>query len=74
MPLLTYSFPRFSLATSHELPAIFPNTLPDDFSNVIINAWVTPFECLLYTSERDMSTPAIEVGKSGKEGGGLALD
>ena len=84
-----YSFPGLSPATYRGLPAIFADTLPDDFGNAVINAWLartgrdansfTPVERLLYTGSRGMGalefSPAIDRGqKGGKEGGELALD
>jgi len=91
MPIATtkYSFPGLSPATYRGLPAIFADTLPDDFGNAVINAWLartgrdvnvfTPVERLLYTGNRGMGalefSPAIERGqKNGKDGGELALD
>ncbi len=84
-----YSFPGLSPTTYRGLPAIFADTLPDDFGNAVINAWLartgrdassfTPVERLLYTGNRGMGalefSPAIDRGrKGGKEGGELALD
>ncbi len=83
-----YSFPGLSPATYRGLPAIFADTLPDDFGNAVINAWLartgrdvnsfTPVERLLYTGDRGMGalefSPAIDRGqKGGKEAGDLAL-
>ncbi len=90
MPIATtkYSFPGLSPATYRGLPAIFADTLPDDFGNAVINAWLartgrdvnsfTPVERLLYTGNRGMGglefSPAIDRGGANKEGGELALD
>ena len=91
MPIATtkYSFPGLSPATYRGLPAIFADTLPDDFGNAVINTWLartgrdansfTPIERLLYTGNRGMGalefSPAIERGqKGGKESGDLYLD
>lgn len=84
-----YSFPGLNPATYRGLPAIFADTLPDDFGNAVINAWLartgrdanafTPVERLLYTGSRGMGalefSPAIEGGQtSSKQGAELALD
>lgn len=84
-----YSFPGLSPDTYRGLPAMFADTLPDDFGNAVINAWLartgrdvnsfTPVERLLYTGSRGMGglefSPAIDRGqRGGKEGGELALD
>ena len=84
-----YSFPGLSPATYRGLPAMFADTLPDDFGNAVINAWLartgrdvnsfTPVERLLYTGSRGMGalefSPAIDRGQRGGKGGGeLALD
>lgn len=91
MPIaaIKYSFPGLSPATYRGLPAIFADTLPDDFGNAVINAWLartgrdansfTSVERLLYTGSRGMGalefSPAIDRGrKGGKDGGELALD
>ncbi|MBQ0721481.1 MAG: type II toxin-antitoxin system HipA family toxin [Gammaproteobacteria bacterium] len=81
-----YSFPGLSAETYRGLPAVFADTLPDDFGNAVINAWLartgrdvasfTPVERLLYTGNRGMGalefSPAIKRGV--EEGGDLALD
>ncbi|MEZ0120942.1 MAG: type II toxin-antitoxin system HipA family toxin [Candidatus Reddybacter sp.] len=84
-----YSFPGLSPATYRGLPAIFADTLPDDFGNAVINAWLartgrdanafSPIERLLYTGSRGMGalefSPAIDRGRMGGKGGSeLALD
>ncbi len=91
MPLAAskYSFPGLSPATYRGLPAIFADTLPDDFGNAVINAWLartgrdahsfTAVERLLYSGNRGMGalefSPAIDRGQqAGKEGDELALD
>lgn len=88
MPTSTtkYQFPGLNPETYRGLPAIFADTLPDDFGNAVINAWLaragrdvhsfTPVERLLYTGRRGMGglefLPAIDRGL--KESGDLALD
>ena len=91
MPLAAtkYRIPGLTAATYRGLPAIFADTLPDDFGNAVINAWLartgrdvnafTAIERLLYTGNRGMGalefSPAIDRGQKGdKEGGELALD
>lgn len=59
-----FQFPQLNRATYKGLPAIFADTLPDDFGNAVINAWLarngrspesfTPLERLLYTGQRGM--------------------
>lgn len=71
-----FQFPALNPDTYKGLPAIFADTLPDDFGNAVINAWLarqgrdsddfSPLERLLYTGNRGMGAleyaPAIEVG------------
>lgn len=64
MPLSTrkYSFPGLNPETYKGLPAVFADSLPDDFGNAVINAWLTrqgrspesftSIERLLYTANR----------------------
>ncbi|MBW2590645.1 MAG: HipA N-terminal domain-containing protein, partial [Deltaproteobacteria bacterium] len=64
MPLSTrkYSFPGLNPETYKGLPAVFADSLPDDFGNAVINAWLTrqghspesftSIERLLYTCNR----------------------
>ncbi|WP_317889774.1 type II toxin-antitoxin system HipA family toxin [Spongiibacter pelagi] len=66
MPLkkAVYTFNSLPEETYKGLPAIFADTLPDDFGNAVINAWLaregrsstsfTPLERLLYTGTRGM--------------------
>jgi serine/threonine-protein kinase HipA len=59
-----FHFPQLNPATYKGLPAVFADTLPDDFGNAVINAWLarngrnpdsfTPLERLLYTGQRGM--------------------
>lgn len=76
MPLSSqkYQFPSLNSETYKGLPAVFADTLPDDFGNAVINAWLarqgrdsddfTAIERLLYTGDRAMGAiefaPAIE--------------
>ena len=78
MPLADtkYQFPGLSTETYRGLPAVFADTLPDDFGNAVIDAWLarngrdvdsfTPVERLLYTGQRGMGAlefaPAIKRG------------
>lgn len=67
-----YQFPALSTATYKGLPAAFADTLPDDFGNAIIDAWLartgrdqttfTALERLLYTGKRGMG--ALEYAPS----------
>jgi serine/threonine-protein kinase HipA len=68
-----FNFPQLSQDTYKGLPPCFADTLPDDFGNAVINAWLarngrdpgsfTPLERLLYTGKRGMGaleySPAI---------------
>ncbi|WP_419813675.1 type II toxin-antitoxin system HipA family toxin [Bacterioplanoides sp.] len=59
-----FSFPYLNPETYHGLPGALADTLPDDYGNAIINAWLirndrdvgsfTPVERLLYTGTRGM--------------------
>lgn len=59
-----FHFPQLNRETWKGLPACFADTLPDDFGNAVINAWLarngrdpgsfTPLERLLYTGKRGM--------------------
>ncbi|MEI8632381.1 HipA N-terminal domain-containing protein [Vibrio sp. PP-XX7] len=59
-----FSFPNLSYPTYKGLPAAFADTLPDDFGNAVINAWLarqgrdpqsfSALERLLYTGTRGM--------------------
>jgi len=76
MPLSSqkFQFPNLDSETYRGLPALFADTLPDDFGNAVINAWLTrngrdvesftSIERLLYTANRGMGAlefePAIE--------------
>ncbi len=81
-----FQFPNLNHQTYKGLPAIFADTLPDDFGNAVINAWLakngrdigsfTSLERLLYTGNRGMGAlefvPAIN--KSNKKTDKLELD
>lgn len=66
MPLSAriYSFPALSRETYHGLPGLLADSLPDDFGNALINAWLArqgrtpdsfdPVERLCYTGVRGM--------------------
>lgn len=59
-----FSFPYLGRDTYHGLPGALADTLPDDFGNAVIDAWLarngrniaefTPVERLLYTGQRGM--------------------
>ena len=75
LPLMSgvFSFPNLSYPTYKGLPAAFADTLPDDFGNAVINAWLarqgrdpqsfSALERLLYAGTRGMGaleyTPAL---------------
>ena len=72
-PTRKFQFTNLNSETYRGLPAIFADTLPDDFGNAVINAWLarngrdinsfTAIERLLYTGNRGMGAleyqPAI---------------
>lgn len=59
-----YSFPALPRETFHGLPGLLADSLPDDFGNALINAWLArqgrapgsfnPVERLCYTGQRGM--------------------
>lgn len=63
-------FPGLNPETYKGLPAVFADTLPDDFGNAVINAWLarqgrdvdtfTSLERLLYTGRRGMGALEFE--------------
>jgi len=81
MPLSStkFQFPSLSPETYRGLPAIFADTLPDDFGNAVINAWLTrngrdvesftALERLLYTANRGMGALEFEPAIAGKQHG-----
>lgn len=74
-----FHFPRLNRDTYKGLPACFADTLPDDFGNAVINAWLArngrdpqsfnPLERLLYSGKRGMGAleyaPALRQTPSG---------
>lgn len=82
-----YSFPGLSFETFKGLPGMIADSLPDDFGNAVLNAWVarqgknpadiTPLERLQYTGMRGMGAleyrPAKRKGLSNKQDD-VALD
>jgi serine/threonine-protein kinase HipA len=88
MPLAAqkYQFPALLNPTYRGLPAVFADTLPDDFGNAVINAWLarqgrdpssfSPVERLLYTGERGMGALeyAPPMQRDRHDGGTLELD
>lgn len=73
-----FQFPQLNPLTYKGLPACFADTLPDDFGNAVINAWLArngrdphsfnPLERLLYSGKRGMGAleyaPAIRQAQS----------
>ncbi len=59
-----YSFPQLNFATFKGLPGLLADSLPDDFGNTVLNAWVasqgkspadiSPLQRLQYTGKRAM--------------------
>ena len=59
-----YSFPELGAATFKGLPGLIADSLPDDFGNAVLNAWIaalgrspseiTPLQRLQYTGKRGM--------------------
>lgn len=74
-----FTFPQLNRNTYKALPACFADTLPDDFGNAVINAWLArngrdpqsfnPLERLLYSGKRGMGAleyaPALRQAQSG---------
>ncbi len=74
-----FHFPQLNRATYKGLPACFADTLPDDFGNAVINAWLArngrdpqsfnPLERLLYSGKRGMGAleyaPALRQAQTG---------
>ncbi|MBL4826463.1 MAG: type II toxin-antitoxin system HipA family toxin [Spongiibacteraceae bacterium] len=70
-----YSFPELGYETYKGLPGLIADSLPDDFGNAVLNAWVaskgqqasdiTPLQRLQYTGKRGMGaleyTPATQL-------------
>ncbi|MEH6550157.1 MAG: type II toxin-antitoxin system HipA family toxin [Pseudomonadales bacterium] len=70
-----YSFPALGYETFKGLPGLVADSLPDDFGNAVLNAWlasqgkspaaITPLERLQYTGKRGMGaleyTPATKL-------------
>lgn len=79
MPLARriYSFPELRFDTFRGLPGLIADSLPDDFGNAVLNAWmasqgknpadITPLQRLQYTGKRGMGaleyTPATRIKK-----------
>lgn len=71
-----YSFPELQFNTFKGLPGLIADSLPDDFGNAVLNAWVaaqggsprdiTPLQRLQYTGKRGMGAlgyvPATQLG------------
>lgn len=76
MPLRAgvFTFPSLSYDTYKGLPAIFADSLPDDFGNAIIDAWLArkgldaeqfkAIDRLLYTGKRGMGAMEYEPAKA----------
>lgn len=74
MPLSSriYTFPNLDPATFKGLPGLIADSLPDDFGNAVLNAWmsrqgksvhdITPLQRLQYTGKRGMG--ALEYSPS----------
>lgn len=83
MPLSTakLQFPGLNSETYKGLPAVFSDSLPDDFGNAVINAWLarngrdvdsfSPLERLLYTGNRGMGAlefePVLNINNSASD-------
>ncbi|NEX87925.1 type II toxin-antitoxin system HipA family toxin [Aeromonas rivipollensis] len=79
MPLSNriFTFPLLAWDTYHGLPAVFADSLPDDFGNALINAWLArtgqdksqfkAIDRLLYTGTRGMG--ALEYQPTNAPGG-----
>ncbi len=77
-----FQFPLLSFDTYKGLPAALADTLPDDFGNAVINAWLarnsrtpesfSPVERLLYSGKRGMG--ALEYRPAIKKQGNKAIE
>lgn len=50
MPLATqiYSFPELAFTTFKGLPGLIADSLPDDFGNAVLNAWLVIRKCPIH--------------------------
>jgi serine/threonine-protein kinase HipA len=65
-----YSFPQLAFETYKGLPGLLADSLPDDFGNAVLNAWVasqgksvndiSPLQRLQYTGKRGMGALEFE--------------
>ena len=72
-----YSFPESDRAAFHGLPGLIADSLPDDFGNAVLNAWlarqgklatdITPVERLQYTGTRGMGALTYHPAVRGKK-------
>lgn len=72
-----YSFPNIDYATFKGLPGLLADSLPDDFGNSVLNAWIartgratnsiTPLERLQYTGKRGMGALTYSPPNHGAE-------
>jgi serine/threonine-protein kinase HipA len=81
-----YSFPALAQETFHGLPGLLADSLPDDFGNALIDAWLAkegrdplgfnPVERLCYTGSRGMGALEYEPtqGPSGTNSAHVDLD
>ena len=79
-----YQYPALLNPTYRGLPAIFADTLPDDFGNAVINAWLaregrdpasfSPVERLLYTGSRGMGALEYAPAKGPESQNSQALE
>lgn len=86
MPLARtiYSFPLLATSSFKGLPGLLADSLPDDFGNALINAWLarqgrrpesfTPIERLCYTGTRGMGALEYLPALGGAEVAGETLD
>lgn len=79
-----YNFPALPTETFHGLPGMLADSLPDDFGNALINAWLArqgrrpesfnPVERLCYTGVRGMGALEYVPGVGPSGGGSEKLD
>ena len=86
MPLSSgkFQYPALNVETYKGLPAVFSDTLPDDFGNAVIDAWLarngrssqsfTSLERLLYTGNRGMGALEFEPSINGVSTTGQQLE
>ena len=79
----TYIFPQLAKQTFYGLPAMIADSLPDDFGNAVINAWlaergvdkaaITSLDRLAYAGERALGALTFHPAQPGLDGPTTAI-